>query len=117
MGDRTRACCWFRWDDLRHACASLSLAVTPNLHVVKQRLGHEDIRSTINVYGRLVPNVDAALADALGEMWTATATPTESNVIELRARARARAEQTPGAQSIGRRGLTQHPRGGSRGSS
>lgn len=64
-----------RWHDLRHTAASLSLAVTPNLHVVKERLGHEDIRTTINIYGHLLPNVDAALADALGEMFDATAPP------------------------------------------
>lgn len=29
-----------RWHDLRHTCASLSLAVAPNLHVVMLRLGH-----------------------------------------------------------------------------
>ena len=73
-----------RWHDLRHTAASLSLAASPNLHAVKERLGHEDIRTTINVYGHLVPSVDAALADALGEMWDATATP--SNVVELHAK-------------------------------
>jgi integrase len=32
-----------RWHDLRHTCAALSLAVTPSLHLVKERLGHDDI--------------------------------------------------------------------------
>jgi integrase len=72
-----------RWHDLRHTCASLSLAATGNLHVVKERLGHADIRTTINTYGHMLPSVDAALADALGVMWTATATPPASNVFEL----------------------------------
>lgn len=58
-----------RWHDLRHTCASLSLAVAPNLHVVKERLGHEDIRTTINVYGHLLPSVDQALADGLGALY------------------------------------------------
>ena len=62
-----------RWHDLRHTAASLSLAATPNLHIVKERLGHEDIRTTINIYGHLLPSVDAALADALGAMFDATA--------------------------------------------
>ena len=47
--------------------------MTPNLHVVKERPGHEDIRTTINIYGHLLPSVDAALADALGAMFDATA--------------------------------------------
>jgi integrase len=72
-----------RWHDLRHTAASLSLAATPNLHIVKERLGHEDIRTTINTYGHMLPSVDAALADALGAMWDATATPPDSNVFEL----------------------------------
>jgi integrase len=58
-----------RWHDLRHTCASLSLAVAPNLHVVKERLGHEDIRTTINVYGHLLPSVDQALADGLSSLF------------------------------------------------
>jgi integrase len=58
-----------RWHDLRHTCAALSLAVAPNLHVVKERLGHEDIRTTVNIYGHLLPAVDAALADGLAALF------------------------------------------------
>jgi integrase len=54
-----------RWHDLRHTCAALSLAVSPNLAMVQARLGHDDIRTTINVYGHLLPSVEAALADGL----------------------------------------------------
>ncbi len=57
--------------------------MTPNLHVVKVRLGHQDIRTTINTYGHMLPNVDAVLADAQGEMWDATATEPASNVVAL----------------------------------
>lgn len=70
-----------RFHDLRHTCASLSLAVAPNLHVVKERLGHKDIRMTINTYGHLVPSVDRALADGLGALFAAEETP---EVVELR---------------------------------
>lgn len=58
-----------RWHDLRHTAASLSLAVEPSLHVVKERLGHEDIRTTINIYGHLLPSVDEALAAGLGRLF------------------------------------------------
>jgi integrase len=54
-----------RWHDLRHTCAALSLEVQPNLAMVQARLGHEDIRTTINVYGHLLPSVEAALAGGL----------------------------------------------------
>ena len=58
-----------RWHDLRHTCAALSLSIAPNLHVVKERLGHEDIRTTVNIYGHLLPSVDAALADGLDTLY------------------------------------------------
>jgi integrase len=45
--------------------AALSLAVAPNLHVVKERLGHDDIRKTVNIYGHLLPSADDALAAGL----------------------------------------------------
>ena len=56
----------FRWHDLRHTCAALSLAASPSLAVVKERLGHENVQTTVDLYGKLVPSVDAALADAVG---------------------------------------------------
>lgn len=68
-----------RWHDLRHTAASLSLAVEPNLHTVKVRLGHEDIHTTVNTYGHLLPSADAALADGLAAMFDGA-----ENVRELR---------------------------------
>jgi integrase len=56
----------------RHTAAALSLAADRNLHVVMVRLGHKDIRTTINVYGHLLPSVDVAHADKLAAMWDAT---------------------------------------------
>jgi integrase len=58
-----------RWHDLRHTCAALSLSIAPNLSVVKDRLGHDDIRTTINIYGHLLPSVDEALADGLDALY------------------------------------------------
>ncbi len=55
--------------ELRHTAASLSLSVSPDLNIVKQRLGHEDIRTTANIYGHLVPAADGALAARLAEMF------------------------------------------------
>lgn len=69
-----------RFHDLRHTCASLSLSIAPNLHVVKERLGHEDIRTTVNIYGHLLPSVDAALADGLDALFESA-----DNVAPLRA--------------------------------
>lgn len=54
-----------RCHDLRHTCAALSLEVQPKLAMVQARLGHQDIRTTINVYGHLLPSVEAALSEGL----------------------------------------------------
>jgi integrase len=73
-----------RWHDLRHTCAALSLEVEPNLAMVQKRLGHEDIRTTINVYGHLLPSVEAALAEGLGATFEQAANLPD-NVKRLRA--------------------------------
>ncbi len=67
--------------ELRHTAASLSLSVSPDLNIVKQRLGHEDIRTTANIYGHLVPAADGALAARLAEMFYAAEEP--DNVVAL----------------------------------
>lgn len=72
-----------RWHDLRHTCAALSLSVSPNLQAVQARLGHDDIRTTINVYGHLLPSVDEALSDGLGRVFE-EAQAAQSNVAPLR---------------------------------
>jgi integrase len=58
-----------RWHDLRHTCASISLSYEPNMMIVKERLGHEDIRTTVNTYGKLLPEADRAHADGLGKLF------------------------------------------------
>lgn len=70
-----------RWHDLRHTCAALSLAVSPNLAMVQARLGHRDIRTTINIYGHLLPSVEAALAAGLSE--TFAAAESDAKVVRL----------------------------------
>lgn len=72
-----------RWHDLRHTCAALSLAAPgANLATVKERLGHENIATTVDLYGKRVPSVDAALADAVGA--SIFETPAPDNVTPLR---------------------------------
>lgn len=68
-----------RWHDLRHTCATLSLSIAPNLAIVKERLGHDDIRTTINLYGHLLPSADEALADGLDALYRS-----DDNVTPLR---------------------------------
>ena len=52
------------------------------LFVVMKRLGHKDIRTTVNIYGHLTTAKDKTHADALGIAWDATDKPA-SNVFEL----------------------------------
>jgi hypothetical protein len=59
-----------------------NLSVAPNLHVVKERLGHKDIRMTINVYGHMVPSVGRALAEGLDALIEA-ADDGPDNVVAL----------------------------------
>lgn len=48
--------------DLRHSHASWLLANGEPVHVVQRRLGHEDARTTLNVYAHLMPDAAAQVA-------------------------------------------------------
>jgi integrase len=76
----------FRFDDLRHTCAALSLAAPGgNLAMVKERLGHEQIGTTADLYGKRVPSVDASIADAVGaSIFAAEPGPTNVTPLALR---------------------------------
>lgn len=54
-----------RFHDLRHTCASLSLSVSPDIYAVSRRLGHSSITTTVDTYGHLLPDADAAIAASL----------------------------------------------------
>jgi integrase len=41
-----------RLHDLRHGAATLAVAGDVNLELVRRRMGHSDIRTTINLYAR-----------------------------------------------------------------
>jgi hypothetical protein len=42
--------------DLRHTCASLAIERGAHPKLIQTRLGHEDIRTTLNVYGHMFPS-------------------------------------------------------------
>lgn len=56
-----------RVHDLRHSSAAylINLGVQPL--IIKERLGHKDIRITLNTYGHLYPNQQRQVADLLDE--------------------------------------------------
>ena len=42
-----------RFHDLRHSSASLILSEGVNMKIVQKRLGHKDIRTTLNMYSHI----------------------------------------------------------------
>ena len=54
-----------RFHDLRHAAATIMLAGHVPAKVAAGRLGHADVRTTLNIYSHLVPELDDAAAAAL----------------------------------------------------
>lgn len=50
---------------LRHSHASLLISMGENPLIVKERLGHEDIQTTLGTYGHLYPNSNFEVADHL----------------------------------------------------
>lgn len=54
-----------RLHDLRHTHASLLIAEGVNPKVIQERLGHNSITTTLDLYGHLLPGLDGAAAEAL----------------------------------------------------
>ncbi|MCC4250515.1 MULTISPECIES: tyrosine-type recombinase/integrase [Microbacterium] len=54
--------------DLRHSHASWLIAAGVPLPYIQARLGHEKITTTVGVYGHLVPDAHAKMADAIGDI-------------------------------------------------
>jgi len=61
-----------RFHDLRHTCASLSIAQDAHPKLIQARLGHSSIQITLDRYGHLFPSVEAALADSLDAAFRAS---------------------------------------------
>lgn len=50
---------------LRHSHASLLISMGENPLIIKDRLGHEDIKTTLGTYGHLYPNSNFEVASKL----------------------------------------------------
>ena len=61
-----------RIHDLRHSHAALMIAENVNMRVLQERLGHESIETTMNVYGGLYQDYDEAVVDALDAAFVAS---------------------------------------------
>ena len=51
--------------DLRHSNANALIQARVNPRVVQQRLGHYDVRITLNTYTHVLPEMDIEAADKL----------------------------------------------------
>ncbi|MEJ7891435.1 MAG: tyrosine-type recombinase/integrase [Solirubrobacteraceae bacterium] len=65
----------FRFHDLRHTCAAWLVESGAHPLQIKLRLGHEDIKTTMNTYGHLFPSAEAALGDLLDARYRAAEPP------------------------------------------
>lgn len=63
--------------DLRHSHASWLIAAGVPLPYIQARLGHEKITTTVGVYGHLVPDAHAQMAEAIGTVLAPKAVPSE----------------------------------------
>jgi len=56
-----------RFHDLRHSCATLFLAAGVDAKKVQDILGHESIRTTLDVYGHVLPSMQREAVDRLND--------------------------------------------------
>jgi integrase len=61
-----------RFHDLRHSMATIWLAMGVNPKVVQERLGHSDIKTTLNVYGHVLPGMQEDATHRYGEQFDGT---------------------------------------------
>lgn len=54
-----------RFHDLRHTCAAWLIDAGAHPLQIKLRLGHKEIRTTMDTYGHLFPSAEPELADLL----------------------------------------------------
>lgn len=66
-GARVAGLSTIRIHDLRHSHASLLINMGYNIRAVADRLGHENIQTTLNIYGHLYNHIDAQIAAGLDE--------------------------------------------------
>jgi integrase len=64
-GRKPTQACPVRFHDLRHTCAAWLIAAGAHPLQIKLRLGHKEIRTTMDAYGHLFPSAEPELADLL----------------------------------------------------
>lgn len=54
---------------LRHSHAALLISLGESALVIKERLGHENIKTTLGIYGHLYPNINKEVANKLNNLF------------------------------------------------
>jgi integrase len=62
-----------RFHDLRHTCASLLIAEGAHPSSIQRHLGHNDIQTTLNIYGHMFPAAQEAMAASMDAAFRAAA--------------------------------------------
>ncbi|MCA9781463.1 MAG: site-specific integrase [Candidatus Eremiobacteraeota bacterium] len=60
----------FRLYDLRHTCATLLLLADENVKVVSERLGHANIKLTLDTYQHVLPSMQKRATEKLAQMFS-----------------------------------------------
>jgi integrase len=53
---------------LRHSAVGFMIQLGAHARVIQQRMGHASIRTTFDIYGSVLPEVDMAVSDGLGDL-------------------------------------------------
>ncbi|MEX2652891.1 MAG: tyrosine-type recombinase/integrase [Acidimicrobiia bacterium] len=73
-----------RFHDLRHSYAAMLIAEAAHPRAIMERMGHSTIQVTLGTYGHLFPNLEAALTDALDEVYRSAEPATPATVLRAR---------------------------------
>lgn len=69
-----------RFHGLRHSFAAMLIAEGAHPRAMMERMGHSTIQVTLGTYGHLFPNLEAALTDALDEVYRKAEPSRSANV-------------------------------------
>jgi integrase len=92
-----------RFHDLRHTAVALAIAQGAHPKAIQARLGHSSVQVTLDRYGHLFPELDAAIADGLEGAFRASLTLLPGGAKEASrtpARDTARTQKTRGGHKI-----------------
>ena len=69
-----------RFHEMRHTHATLLLKQNVNPKIVSERLGHADVKITMNTYSHLLPNMQKEVAVSFGQMFFASNTTKDTTL-------------------------------------